>query len=240
MRLARILLGAVLAGSALVILWAAGIADPPEAVSRRLAIFSAVYPGPLGKAVAERIPCAPLRRLRLYVVCTEGCEGVWRIVAVRGLAAENLQSLNRVPPEPPEEIRARISAAVGREGLRLDVGGARELIGCYMRLDGMHPELVLLEPDWQAVEAARGNEEALAAVAEALDEPSALSRVEVRETADGFASHILYWDAASPGRPVLELTWRLARDGRVLFFEAGPAPVRGGNGGGSIPGTPPT
>ncbi|HKN47674.1 MAG TPA: hypothetical protein VJ144_06860, partial [Candidatus Polarisedimenticolia bacterium] len=216
MRLARVLLGALLAGSVLVTLWATGFADPPEAVSRRLALFSAVYPGALRKAVVERIPCAPLRRLRLYVVCTGGCEDVWRIVAVRGLMAENLQSLNRVPPEPPEEIRARIDAAVGRERLRLDVGGARELIGCYMRLDGRHPELVLLEPDREAVEAARGNEEALAAVAEALDEPAALSRVEVREIADGFASRFLYWDTAAPGRPVLELTWRLARDGRVL------------------------
>ncbi len=240
MRLARVLLGAALGAFVLLILWITGTVDPPEAIARRLAAIAAVYPGPVGRAEVERIPCAPLRRLRLYVVCTAGCGEVWRLVAVRGLRAENLQNLNRIPAEPPEEARARVNEAIRRERLRPDVDAARELIGCYMLLDGMHPELVLLPADREAVERARGNESALAALADSLDEAAALSRIEVQKTVEGFASRFLYWDTTASGRPVLELDWRLGPDGSILFFEAHPAPIKDDTAVDSIRGSPPT
>ncbi len=159
---------------------------------------------------------------------------------MRGLRAESLQNLNRIPAEPPEEARARVNEAIRKERLRPDVDAARELIGCYMRLDGMQPELVLLPADREAVERARGNEPALAALADSLDETAALSRIEVQKTAEGFASRVLYWDTAAAGRPVLELQWRLGSDGAILFFEARPAPIRDDTAVDSTRGNPPT
>src|SRR5262249_21646035 len=71
-------------------LWATALVDPPESVSRRLALLSSLYPESSRGAEVERIPCRPLRHLRLYVVCTGGCEETWVIVGVRGLWPENL------------------------------------------------------------------------------------------------------------------------------------------------------
>ena len=65
------------------------------------------------------------------------------IVGVRGLLPKNLANLGRVPAQPAEESRSRINAAVAAEGLHLDGDAAREMIGCYLRLEGFLPELVL-------------------------------------------------------------------------------------------------
>ncbi len=242
MRVLRVTSGALLAVLVLLLLWAGRLLEPPEAVSRLSAIISAVYPGPTGAAVAERITCPPLRRLRLYAVCTEGCEGVWRIVGVRGLQATNLQNLNRLPPEAPEDVRRGFNAWIAREGLRLDAQGARQMIGCYMRLDALPPELILREADAVAVERARASgEEAMAALAESLDEPGALDRVAIEEGRDAFTARFLYWSTAEAGRPVLETVWRLARDGRLLSVEIRPRPaITDGTASGSTPGTPPS
>jgi hypothetical protein len=224
----------------LLLLWTAGVVPPPEALASRVAAISAVFPGPAGDAEVQRIPCPPLRRLRLYVVCTDGCEGVWRIVAVRGLRPENLANLNRTPPEPAEESRGRISAAVEREGLRLDAAGAREMIGCYLRLDGLHPDLVLEESDHRSLEEARGDDEAMRRVAEGLEDPGAIARVPVEETPEGFAARFLYWQTARADRPVLEIEYRLARDGQVLSVRARALSPGDGTASGSTPGTPPS
>jgi len=241
MRILRLVAGALLGVVAVALLWGLGIVQPPESVSRRIAVFAAAYPGHVAAAEAERISCPPLARLRFYVVCTEGCEGVWRIVGVRGLDAENLANLNRLPPESSDEVRLRTNEAIARERLRLDAEGARQMIGCYLRLEGLRPELLLREADREAVERARASgEEAMASVAEALDDPEALARVAVAPAADGFAARACYWDTEREGRPVLDLAWTLARDGRILAFEAREAPVRGGTASGNSPGTPPT
>jgi hypothetical protein len=235
----RVLGGACLGLLVIALLWAAGALRPPEGITRRLAAYSAVFPGPVARARVERIPCPPLERLRLYVVCTDDCEGVWRIVGVRGLGPRNLVDLGRVPPEPTETTRERINAEIAAEGLRLDLAGAREMIGCYLRLDGLHPELVLEPADREAVEGARGDEEAMRRVAEGLDEPGAVGRIPVEEVADGFTASLLYWHTARDDRPVLEIEYRLRRDGRVESVRARPLTPVDGTASGSTPGTPP-
>ena len=239
MRALRVLAGAGLGLLLLLLLWTAGILRPPGGLVRRLAAWSAGVPGPAGEAEVEEIPCPPLKRLRLFVVCSDGCEGVWRIVGVRGLRPENLANLNRVPPEPMEETRSRINAAVAREGLRLDAEGARQMIGCYMRLDGLQPDLVLEESDEAAVEQARGDEEAMRLIAEGLDDPGAVGRVTVEETGEGFVARFLYWQTALADRPVLELEYRLARDGQIRSVQARARPSKDGTVSGNTPGTPP-
>jgi hypothetical protein len=243
-RIARVAAGALLAGALLALVWAAGIVEPPEGMSRRLAAFSAAYPGPTSSAVVERIPCPPLRRLRLYVVCTDDCEGVWRIVGVRGLVAENLVDLNRRPAEPQEETRARLNASIAREDLRLGVAGAREMIGCHLRLAGLHPELALSPAERDAVERARGSEEEMAAIAEGMDVRRGTENLSVAEIEGGFESRFPYWDTASPGHPILEARVRIGIDGRLVALEARAAPPgappTGGTASGSTPGTPPT
>jgi hypothetical protein len=207
--------GALLALLVLVALWGGGALSPPESLSRGIAALYAVFPGPVGEAEVERIPCAPLRRLRLYVVCTAGCGEIWRIVGVRGLRAVGLVNLNRIPTEPVEAARQRLNEAIAEERLRLDGAGAREMIGCYLGIAGLRPDLILTDPEFQALGNARGDEAALAALAARLEDPEALFRVAVREDGDGFSARILYWDTARIGRPVLEVDFLLAADGRL-------------------------
>lgn len=207
--------GALLALIGLVVLWDSGVLPAPERLTRRIAALQAVFPGPVGQAEVARIPCAPLRRLRLYVVCVGGCEEVWRIVGVRGLRATALVNLNRVPAEPVEAVRERLNQAIARERLRLDGAGAQEMIGCVLALAGMRPDLILTDSAVEAVEGARGDEDALAALAARLEDPEALSRLAVREDGDGFSARFLYWDTARMGRPILEIDVRLAADGRL-------------------------
>jgi hypothetical protein len=207
--------GALLALLVLVGLSGVGVLPAPEGLTRWIAALYAVFPGPVGKAEVARIPCAPLRRLRLYVVCLGGCEEVWRIVGVRGLRATALVSLNRVPAEPVESVRERLNEAIGKERLRLDDAGALEMLGCYLGIAGMRPDLILMEREFQDVQDARGDEVALAALAARLEDPEALSRVTVRQDGDGFSARLVYWDTARIGRPILEIDIRLAADGRL-------------------------
>jgi hypothetical protein len=231
-RVLRVGLGVLLGFATLGVLWFTGLLPAPEGLRRDVAVWSAVYPGDVEAAVVERVACPPLRRLSLYVVCTAQCDDVWRIVGVRGLRAENLVNLNRIPPEPPEEPRRRINAAIARERLDLDEAGAREMIGCFLRLDGMHPELILERPDVGSVQRARGSEEELHHVAQRLDRPDAISRLSVTRTDDGFVSTFYYWDTATEGRPILELRYVLRRDGRLRSIDVGAYPDEG-----TIPGT---
>ncbi len=230
--------GAVLALLAVGVLWATALIDPPEGVSRALAVFSAVYPAPIRGAEVERIPCRPLRHLRLYVVCTNGCEDVWVIVGVRGLRPENLANLGRIPPQPVEESRARISGAVARDGLSLDRDGAREMIACYLLIEGRLPGLVLTPLDLIALEEARDSEEKMQRLAESLDAEDAVSRIDPEESEDGYRVRLLYWDTALPDRPVLEIALDLERNGVLRSIDVTES-VRGGSAPGSTPGSPP-
>ena len=236
MRIVRIGSGALLGLLALLLLWAAGVVEPPEGLSRRLAVLSAVYPEKGDDAVAERIPCPPLRHLRLYVVCTEGCEGIWRIVGVRGLVTTNIQNLIQPPAESSLEARFRANAAIAREHLRLDARGAQEMVGCYLRLSGLSPELVLGEADAALVERSRGQgEEAMAAIAASFDDPDAAPRIRLRQMAEGYAATLLYWDRWRPGEPIERLEYLLARDGRLLSAAARDEPLTGGTASGNTP-----
>ncbi len=237
MRWLALLAGALLAILAVVILWHTGVVEPPESVPRTIAALSALYPRSIRNADIDRIPCPPLRRLRLYVVCTAACEDTWVIVGVRGLWPDNLANLGRLPPQPVEESRRRIAGAVAAEAMSLDRHGARDMIACYLRLEGLLPELVLAPADLVALEAARGNEEEMKRLAEGLDTPDALSRIDPEETGDGFRARLFYWDTSRPGRPVLELDFTLERNGVVRSFDARQS-LRGGSVSGSTPGTP--
>jgi len=229
--------GALFAMLAVVVLWDLDVIDPPEGVTSTIGALSALYPQSIHDAAIERIPCPPLRHVRLYVVCTAGCEETWVIVGVRGLRPDNLANPGRVPPQPVEESRQRIAAAVASEALSLDREEAREMIGCYLRLEGLLPELVLTPADVVALESARGNDDEMRRLAEGLDAPDALSRIDPQDTGDGFRAHLLYWDTARPGRPVLEIDFVLETNGVVRSLDARPS-VRGGTASGSTPGTP--
>ena len=230
MRLPGVLLG-VAAGAVLIVAaWTTGLVEPPERVSRGLAVFTAVFPHPAGSADVDRIPCPPLRRTRLYVVCTAGCEEVWKVMAVRGLGAATLASLNRLPPEPIEERRERIAAAVARDDLQLDGAAAREMIGCYLRLEGLRPDLVLGPDHLRLLRTARGDEAAMRRLAESLEDPAALDRLEVVREAGGFVARFLYWQTAEAGRPVLELEIRVGEDGVLRSLMAGLAALTDGAG----------
>ncbi len=237
MRWLALLAGAFVAAGVLVALWDADLVDPPESMTRTIAALSALYPQSIHDAAIERIPCPPLRRLRLYVVCTAGCQDTWVIVGVRGLRPDNLANPGRIPPQPVEESRRRIAAAVAAEKLSLDRQEAREMIGCYLRLEGLLPELVLTPADVVALEAVRDSEDEMKRLAEGLDAPDALSRIVPEEVADGFRADLLYWDTARPGRPVLEMRFELDTNGVVRSLEARPS-IRGGTASGSTPDTP--
>jgi hypothetical protein len=195
--------------------------QPPEELSRRMAILHATFPGASGDAEASLIECPPLKRLRLYVVCTSDCEGAWRLVVVKGLRATTLANLRRSPPEPQSITRQRINAAVGREAMRIDAEGARELAACYLRLDGLRPELLLPEGGLAAVEEARREgEDAMRRLAESLEVREAARRIRIEEGRQGFEAEMLYWDTWREGRPVLRLRMGLARDGQLRGLRA--------------------
>jgi len=117
-RLLRVAAGAGIAAFGLVVLWAIGLAPVPEGVTRRLSAFEAVFPGRWTGAEVERIACPPLSGLRLYVVCTDGCDGIWKVIGVRGFRTLALVNLNRMPPEPTEEVRRRFNREIAKEALR--------------------------------------------------------------------------------------------------------------------------
>ena len=236
----RVAAGVLLGCGLLLLFWIAGIVEPPEGLSRALAVLAATYPGPGGRATSERIACPPLPRLRLYVVCTDDCEGVWRIVGVRGLAATNLANLNKLPPDSPETLRRAANGAIAAEGLHLDVRGARGLIGCYLRLAGLHPERVLRDGDRDRLEEARANLATLTAFAESLGDEGGVERIPILETPAGFTSRFDYWDTASAGAPIVTMTWRLRRDGTIDLYRASPPPLTDDSESGNTPGKPPT
>jgi len=226
MRISRLLAGIALGLFLLMGLWYGGWLLPPEGLSRRLAAFHAAFPGAMGEAQVSRIDCPPLRRLRLYVVCTRDCEGIWRLVLVKGLRATTLANLGRTPPDSPSMTRQRTNAAVGREAMRLDAGGAREMIACYLRLDGLRPELVLPPGGLDAVADARQEgDDAMQRLAESLDQREAVHRILVEEGPQGFEADVLYWDTWRTGHPVLRIRIGLARDGQMRALRAWQLPV---------------
>jgi hypothetical protein len=219
MRVVRVLFGALLGFLLLGILWFGAMLQPPEDLSRRAAIWAAGAAGDGGPAAAERIPCPVLTKLRFFVVCTDDCETIWRIVGVWGLQPQVLADLGRIPPEQPGVARRRINTAVAREGLNLKDAGAREMIGCYMRLDGLDPSLILPTGGRAGVASARGSDRAMLDLENRLKHPAALSRLEVNESEGEFETRFEYWDTSSPGWPVVGITVRVAGDGRLLAAE---------------------
>lgn len=219
MSLVRVLFGAVLGLLLLGILWFGAVLQPPESLSRRAAVWAATAVTGDGQANIAQIPCPVLRRLRFYVVCTDDCESMWRIVGVWGLQPSILADLGRVPPEQPGVARRRINTAVAREALTLHLEGGREMIGCYMRLDGLDPALILPAGGRASVEIARGSEKAMLDLERRLDHPEALSRLDVRELAEAFETRFDYWDTSIPGWPVVEIEVTVGRDGRLLGAE---------------------
>lgn len=213
------ILGACFAGLFVSVLWVAGILPPPEGLRRRVVAFVSVYPGPVSSAEVERVECSPLQRRRFYVVCTQGCEEEWRLTGVTGLRVETLRNLSRIPREDEEEVRERINRFVAREGMNLDADGARSMIACYMRLAGLHPALIMTARDLDALALARGSEEAMRRLAESLDD-AARETMNVREAGEVFDADFHYWDTGRVGRPVLEVSYRIARDGRLLDVRA--------------------
>ncbi len=219
MSLIRVLLGVVLGLLLLGTLWFGAILQPPESLSRRAAAWVAIFPDNGGQAIIERIPCPGLRKLRFYVVCMNDCESIWRIVGVWGLQPRILADLARIPAERPGVARRRINSAVAREKLTLDPEEAREMIGCYMRLDGLDPALILPAGGRAAVEAARGSEDAMLDLARDLGHQEALSRLHIRASAGGFDTRFEYWDTTHSGQPVVQIDVRIARDGQMLGVE---------------------
>jgi hypothetical protein len=216
MSLVRVLFGAILGLLLLGVLWFAAILPPPESLSQRVAVWVATGTADDGQPISERIPCPVLRKLRFYVVCTDDCESTWRIVGVWGLQPRILADLARIPPEQPGVARRRINMAVGREALTLHHEAGREMIGCYLRLDGLQPAFILPAGGRASVDAARGNEDVMLDLARQLAHPEALSRLDIRDSAGAFETRFEYWDTSLPERPVLELEVRIGHDGRLL------------------------
>ena len=217
------ILGACLAGLVVLALWIAGILSPPEGLRRRVVAFVSVYPGSVSSAEVERVECGPLRERRFYVACTKGCEGEWRLTGVTGLRVETLRNQNRIPGEDAAEVRERINRFIAREGMNLDAVGARSMIACHMRLAGLYPELILSARDLDALDLARGDEGAMRRLDESLDR-AVLETMSLREVGEAFEADFHYWDTGRAGKPVLDVTYRISRDGRLLDVRAlGPA-----------------
>lgn len=217
--------GAAVAAIAIVLLWGTGWMEPPEPLTRALARHAAVSTVEAGEAMVDRIPCPPLSRLRLYVVCTEDCAGVWRVIGVRGLRTMLLANPGRVPPEPREEAQRRINDAIAGDSLDLDEAGARAMIGCHLALDGMLPDLILSNTDRLRIEQASGDEDRLRVIAASLIDPESIERLRVDRAGDRWESTFDYWATELPGRPIYELRVVLKDDGRLDNVETLPVGV---------------
>jgi hypothetical protein len=217
----RLIAGLFLGLCLVLTVWATGLVLPPESVARRIAAWSAVYPGPVGEAEIDPMACAPLPRVRIYLVCTGDCREVRRLVAVRGLVATLLANLNRTPAEDLKVTRGRINAVIAGEHLRLDVEGARAMIGCYMRIEGLDPALVLSDGGLEDVKTARAaGDEAMRRLEETFDEEHPLDRVRIEARPGGFQAVFLYWDAERAAAPVLRLTIDMSVAGELRAMRA--------------------
>jgi hypothetical protein len=216
MRWLRLLTGILLGAMLIACFWFRGWLTPPESLQRRVALWTTLYPLPTEGAAIELIPCEPLPRVRFYTLCTEDCEGVWRIVAVKGLQTLQLANLARIPPESVSATRRRINDVVQAERIRPDEDQMRQLIVFYLRLEGLAPELLLDEADRLAVEETREQGgDAMSDLAERVAAGDPLARIPVERTEEGMEARLLYWDTNRAGWPVLELRFRLAANGEV-------------------------
>ncbi|HET8947571.1 MAG TPA: hypothetical protein VFQ07_11370 [Candidatus Polarisedimenticolia bacterium] len=221
MRWVRLLTGILLGAMLLGCFWFAGWLTPPESLQRRVALWAALYPLPTTGADVELVPCEPLPRVRFYILCTENCEGVWRIVAVKGLEVMPLANPARIPPESVTATRRRINEVVRAERIRPDDDQARRLVVFYLRLEGLAPARLLDEADRLAVEETRPQgEEALHDLADRIAEGDPLARIPIDRTDTGMDVNLLYWDTGRAGWPVLELRFRLAANGEVREVKA--------------------
>ena len=216
MKAVRLLAGLLLGGLLVGVAWYAGWVMPPEPLARRVGVWATLYPLSTKRAAVEPIPCEPLRRIRFYVVCTEGCDGVWRIFAMKGLRTIQLANLARIPPEGVTATRRRINDIVRAERVIVDDDQARLMVEFYLRLDGLATGRLLTEADRLAVEETRTEgEEALKALADTIAEGDALARIPIERGEAGIHSTLLYWDTSRRGWPVLEIAFRLGGFGEV-------------------------
>ncbi len=239
MRILRVALGALIAAVIAFLVWFTGVLQPPEGLRRRVVAFVAIYPGPVSEALVDRVICPPLRGRHLYVVCTEDCEGQWRLLGVTGLRVETLRNFNRVPPEDESEVWSRLNRFIAREELEIDTASAPSMIGCHMRVAGLYPELIVTESDVREIEEARPSEEKMRRIAEGLRDPPPEAMTIRREGRD-LAAGFLYWDTSRAGRPILEVTYRLSRDGRLLDVRARERLSRDDTAFGNTPDIPPS
>ena len=217
MRIARLLAGLLLGGMLVGIAWFTGWITAPESLARRVALWATLYPASTAGGVIEPIPCEPLPRVRFYVVCTEECEGVWRIAAVKGLRTIQLANLARTPPESVPVTRRRINTIVRGERVLVTDDQARRMVEFYLRLEGLAPARLLDEADRGAVEETRTEgEEALQALAARIAEGDPLERIPIERDGGGLRSTLLYWDTARRGWPVVEMSFRMGGFGDVL------------------------
>jgi hypothetical protein len=212
----RLFTGVLLGSMLLACFWFMGWLTPPEALQRRVALWATLYPLPTEGAAIELIPCEPLPRVRFYTLCTENCDGVWRIVAVKGLQTVQLANMARIPSESLLETRRRINEVVRAERIRPDEDAMRRLIVFYLRVEGLLPDLLLDEADRLAVEETRPQgSDAMRDLAERVAAGDPLARIPVERTEEGMDAHLFYWDTNRTGWPVLELRFKLAADGEV-------------------------
>jgi hypothetical protein len=106
------------------------------------------------------------------------------------------------------------------------------MVACFLRFEGLHPELVLTEPELALVSEARDEgEDAMRRLAESLDDPLAARRIPVEATSEGYLSDLLYWDTWRTGAPVLRMRIGLAPGGQLRLFQvtqpAEPGPTEG-------------
>jgi hypothetical protein len=221
MRWVRLFTGILLGGMLLALFWFEGWLTPPESLQRRVALWATLYPLPTEGADIDLIPCEPLPRVRFYVLCTENCDGIWRIVAMKGLQLIPLANPARIPPESVLATRKRINEVVGGERIRPDDDEARRLIVFYLRLEGLAPGRLLDEADRLAVEETRPQgEDALHDLADRIAEGDPLARIPIERTAEGMDVKVFYWETSRAGWPVLELRFRLAANGEVREVRA--------------------
>jgi hypothetical protein len=137
------------------------------------------------------------------------------------LVATLLANLNRTPAEDLKVTRGRINAVIAGEHLRLDVEGARAMIGCYMRIEGLDPALVMSDGGLEDVKTARAaGDEAMRRLEETFDEEHPLDRVLIEERPGGFQAVFLYWDTERAAAPVLRLTIDMSVAGELRAMRA--------------------
>ena len=236
MKISRVLAGVLLGAAVVGFLWYGGWVLPPERLSRAVAAYAAVFPRSIGEAEVQRLECPPLKRLRIYGVCTRDCTEVRRVVVVKGLQASTVANYLRIPPDDEMTTRRRMNALIGREALRLDESRARQMVEFFLRLDGLALARILPEGGLEAVAGARfEGPPAMQRLAAELDRPGAQERIPIARTAEGFDSEFLYWDTDREDQPVDRILLKIAPDGQLRSVHVVQLPAGGAGAAEAVP-----